>query len=157
MSTVVITAKQREALNAFRAALKPFMELDGSMTLNRLETLLAVYVEQFDDMSQLRDYVDDVHGMSKSAMSRMISWWSDEAYLQYKQDADGNLTVQDRPDGMGFLDIYPDPRDYRRRVIKVSEQGAEFGSRLAQGIIDTAAAFAEKWDAIEAAKENDNG
>ena len=134
----VLTAKQRDALNRFRKALKPFMELDGAMTLNRLETLLAVYVEQFDDMSQLRDYVDDTHGMSKSAMSRMVSWWSDEAYLQYKQDADGNLTVQDRPEGMGFLDIYPDPRDYRRRVIKVSEKGAEFGRNLADMVMENA-------------------
>lgn len=150
-----MTNKQREALEAFRAALKPFLDMDGSMTLNRLETLLAIYTQGITDMQTLREYIDETHGLSKSAMSRMVSWWSDEAYLQFTVDADGNQTVPNRPDGMGFIHITPDPRDYRRRDITISPRGEKFGQELAQGIIDKAAAFAEKWDAIEAAQSEE--
>lgn len=147
-----MTNKQREALAALRDALKPFMEMDGSMTLNRVETLLSVYVEGISDMQTLRTHIEQEHGLSKSALSRMVSWWGREAYLQFKTDADGNQIVPDRPEGMGFLEFTPDPRDYRRRDITITPEGEKFGNELAQGIIETAASFAEKWDAIEAAK-----
>jgi hypothetical protein len=125
------------------------MDMDGAMTLNRLEALLAVYSDGITDMQDLRNTVDTANGISKSALSRMVSWWSAEAYLQYKLDAEGNQVVPDRPEGMGFLDITPDPRDYRRRVISVTPEGDIFGSNLADGIIDSADSFRKRWKEFE--------
>ena len=144
-----MTNKQRDALRSLRAALKPFMDMDGSMTLNRLEALLAVYTDGITDMMDLREHVQSGPGISKSALSRMVSWWSAEAYLQYKTDAEGNQVVPDRPQGMGFLDITPDPRDYRRRVIAVTPEGDIFGSELADNIMNAADDFRNRWEGYE--------
>lgn len=136
-----MTNKQRDALNRFRQALRPFIEMDGAMTLNRLETLLAVYCEGFNDMQSLREYTDKEYKLSKSALSRMVSWWGDEAYLQFKNDDDGKATKGYRPEGMGFLRFDPDPMDYRRRTITVTPKGERFGSELADRIMDNARNF----------------
>lgn len=152
-----MTNKQREALAALRDALKPFMELDGSMTLNRVETLLSVYVEGISDMQTLREHAEKTHGLSKSALSRMVSWWGEEAYLQFKTDADGNQVVPDRPDGMGFLKFTPDPRDYRRRDITITPEGENFGQALADRLTSGAAEFTHRWEAIEEEKEKVHG
>lgn len=140
-----MTSKQREALTALRDALQPFMEMDGTMTLNRVETLLSVYIEGISDMYTLRTHIEQKHGLSKSALSRMVSWWSHEAYLQYKVDAEGNQVVPDRPEGMGFLSITLDPRDYRRKDISITPKGMHFGQTLANDIIEGANNFVEKW------------
>lgn len=141
-----MTNKQREALSALRAALKPFMEMDGSMTLNRIETLLSVYIDGISDMSTLRQHIETKHGLSKSALSRMISWWGHEAYLQYTVDSEGNQVVPDRPEGMGFLEFTPDPRDYRRKDISITPKGMRFGEELADSIINGSADFNTKWE-----------
>lgn len=130
-----MTNKQRDALNRFRKTLRTFIDLDGGMTLNRLETLLAVYCEGISDMQTLRDYADSEFGLSRSALSRMVSWWGDEAYLQFKNDAEGNATVPVRPEGQGFLRFEPDPLDYRRRTITVTPHGERFGANLADDIM----------------------
>ena len=140
-----MTNKQREALVALRDALQPFMEMDGTMTLNRIETLLSVYVDGISDMYTLRTHIEAKHGLSKSALSRMVSWWGHEAYLQFKVDAEGKQVVPDRPEGMGFLEFTPDPRDYRRKDITITPKGMHFGEALADSIIDGAVAFTEKW------------
>lgn len=144
-----MTNKQRDAILALRKALKPFMDMDGGMTLNRLEALLAVYTDGITDMQDLRSTVDTANGISKSALSRMVSWWSAEAYLQYKMDDEGNQVVPDRPKGMGFLDIQPDPRDYRRRVISVTAEGEIFGQQLADNIMEGAEDFRNRWKEFE--------
>lgn len=144
-----MTNKQRDAIRSLRTALKPFMDMDGGMTLNRLEALLAIYTDGITDMQDLRYTVDTATGISKSALSRMVSWWSAEAYLQYKLDAEGKQVVPDRPEGMGFLEISPDPRDYRRRVIAVTPEGDIFGQNLANGIMESAAEFHKRWKEFE--------
>lgn len=144
-----MTNKQREALALLREVLKPFMEMDGSMTLNRVETLLSVYVEGISDMQTLRTHIEEEHGLSKSALSRMVSWWGREAYLQFKTDADGNQIVPDRPEGMGFLEFTPDPRDYRRRDITITPEGEKFGSELADSMMQRADEFGRKWKQLE--------
>lgn len=144
-----MTNKQRDAILALRKALKPFMDMDGGMTLNRLEALLAIYTDGITDMQDLRSTVDTANGISKSALSRMVSWWSAEAYLQYKMDAEGNQVVPDRPQGMGFIDIKPDPRDYRRRVISITAEGEIFGQQLADNIMEGAEDFRNRWEEFE--------
>ena len=144
-----MTNKQREALSLLREALKPFMEMDGSMTLNRVETLLSVYVEGISDMQTLRTHIEEEHGLSKSALSRMVSWWGREAYLQFKTDGDGNQIVPDRPEGMGFLEFTPDPRDYRRRDITITPEGEKFGGELADNMMQWADEFGRKWKKLE--------
>lgn len=138
-----MTNKQRDALNRLRQAIRPFLLMDGGMTLNRLETLLAVYCEGITDMNTLRDYADKEFNLSRSALSRMVSWWGDEAYLQYRNDDEGNATVPDRPEGQGFLLFQPDPLDYRRRTITVTPKGERFGAELADQIMDSARKFVE--------------
>lgn len=133
-----MNAKQRDAIQSLRDILQLFMQLDSTMTLNRLETLLAVYCEGISDMGDLRDHMSNNHGLSKSALSRMVSWWGEEAYLQFKVDADGNSTIPVRPDGQGFLKFTPDPRDYRRRVITVEPEGEQFAKLLADLITSKA-------------------
>ena len=140
-----MTNKQREALALLREALKPFMEMDGSMTLNRVETLLSVYVEGISEMQTLRNHIEKEHGLSKSALSRMVSWWGKEAYLQFKTDADGNQIIPDRPEGMGFLEFTPDPRDYRRRDITITPEGGKFGTELADNMMQWAEDFGRTW------------
>ena len=140
-----MTNKQRDALKQLRTALMPFMEMDGSMTLNRVETLLSVYIEGFSDMYTLRHHIETKHGLSKSALSRMVSWWGHEAYLQFKVDEDGNQVVPERPEGMGFLEFTPDPRDYRRKDITITPKGNRFGEELADIIIEASAEYRERW------------
>ena len=142
-----MTNKQRAALAALREALKPFMEMDGSMTLNRVETLLSVYVEGISDMQTLRHHIEQEHGLSKSALSRMVSWWGREAYLQFKTDDEGNQIIPDRPEGMGFLEFTPNPRDYRRRDITITPKGETFGTDLADASSNFAQEYVEKWQA----------
>ena len=140
-----MTNKQREAIKLVRNAIKPFMEIDGAMSVNRLESLLAVLSEGFTDMMEVREYFEREHGLSKSALSRMISWWGDEAYLQFKTDAEGNQVIPDRPEGQGFLKFTPDPRDYRRRNVTVTPEGEQFGQAIAEGVIEDSADLTERW------------
>ena len=150
--------QQRDAIKSLRDALKPFMDLDGGMTLNRLEALLVLYTDGITDMLTLRDAVESSAGISKSAMSRMVSWWSDEAYLQYKVDDEGRQVVPDRPEGQGFIKIEPDPRDYRRRVISITPAGEHFGCKLADDIMAAGDAYAARWKtgAVQNQKKDDS-
>lgn len=142
-----MNAKQRESLEILREALKPFVELDGTMTLNRLIALLSVYIEGIADMVDLREYVEAEYGLSRSALSRQVSWWGDEAYLQFKNDAEGNAVVPVRPDGQQFLEFKPDPRDYRRRTITVTPKGEQFAQALADKISENVKEHMSRWPA----------
>ena len=142
-----MNAKQRESIRILRSAIKPFIEIDGAMSVNRLEALLAVLSEGFTDMLDVREYFEREHGLSKSALSRMISWWGDEAYLQFKTDEDGNQVIPDRPEGQGFLKFTPDPRDYRRRNVTVTPEGEQFGQAIADNLAVQFEEHAERWQA----------
>ena len=125
---------EKEALNLVREILRPLVLMDKNMTINRFMSLLDVIVENIDDMYDLRDYAEKNYDLSKSGLSRMVSYWGPEAYLQYKNDADGKPTIPVRPEGQNFLEFPPDPRDYRRRQIKVTPKGEQFAQQLAAKI-----------------------
>ena len=124
----------KEALDLVRKILRPLVLMDKNMTINRFMSLLDVIVEEIDDMYDLRDYAEKNYDLSKSGLSRMVSYWGSEAYLQYKNDADGKPTIPVRPEGQNFLEFVPDPRDYRRRMIKVTPKGTQFAEDLAMKI-----------------------
>jgi len=132
--TLTMRKDDKEALDLVRKILRPLVLMDKQMTINRFMALLDVIVEEIDDMYDLRDYAEKNYDLSKSGLSRMVSYWGPEAYLQYKNDADGNPTIPVRPEGQNFLEFTPDPRDYRRRMIKVTPKGTQFAEDLAMKI-----------------------
>lgn len=142
-----MNAKQRESLMLLRDALKPFADMDGTMTVNRITSLLAVYIEGIADMIDLREHMEAEYGLSRSALSRQVSWWGDEAYLQFKNDAQGNAIVPVRPEGQQFLAFKPDPRDYRRRTITITPKGEQFAQALADKITADSEEHVAKWQA----------
>ena len=132
--TLTMKKDDKEALDLVRKILRPLVLMDKQMTINRFMALLDVIVEEIDDMYDLRDYAEKNYDLSKSGLSRMVSYWGPEAYLQYKNDADGKPTIPVRPEGQNFLEFTPDPRDYRRRMIKVTPKGTQFAEDLAMKI-----------------------
>ena len=142
-----MNAQQRESLMILRDALKPFADMDGSMSVNRITSLLAVYIDGIADMIDLREHMEAEYGLSRSALSRQVSWWGDEAYLQFVNDAEGNPVVPVRPDGKQFLEFRPDPRDYRRRTITVTPKGEIFAQDLANKITDDMKEHVDRWQA----------
>lgn len=121
----------KDALRKLRKALKPFIDIDGAMTLNRVEAFLAVLSEDITDMMDLRHHLEEYAGITRSASSRMASHWGEQAYLQFLSDKDGNPTIPVRPEGARFLRFDPDPRDHRRRKITVTPQGEQFAASVA--------------------------
>jgi DNA-binding MarR family transcriptional regulator len=96
-------------------------ELDPQMSILNLNAFLTTAVnEDVATMMDLRDQLDN-YGGTRSNVSRNISYWADK---QWRRE-DGT-----RPDGHGFVKSIPDPEDYRRRLLLLTQKGHAFCDEL---------------------------
>ena len=97
-------------------------ELDPQMSILNLNAFLTTAVkEDVKTMMDLRDNLKN-YGGTRSNVSRNISYWADK---QWRRE-DGT-----RPDGHGFVKSIPDPEDYRRRLLILTQKGHAFCDELA--------------------------
>ena len=96
-------------------------KLDPQMSILNLNAFLTTAVkEDVKTMTDLRDNLKN-YGGTRSNVSRNISYWADK---QWRRE-DGT-----RPDGHGFVKSIPDPEDYRRRLLILTQKGHAFCDEL---------------------------
>lgn len=110
-------------IKALHAVLQDVLRIDPFMTVTRLDALLTFAVD--GDITTIQDLTDVLSrkGISKSAISRNLSYWTDE---QWKR-MDGT-----RPIGEDFIELRNDPVDLRRKKMDLTGRGSNWLDQLSE-------------------------
>lgn len=95
------------------------------MPITRALSILNVWIEDIDELRDLRDFNFKRYGLSDSATSRLTSWWTDQSY---RYTAPDGRTIC--CEGHQALEYRPDPFDGRRKRLVLTEKGAQFARAL---------------------------
>lgn len=130
--------RERDALVAARDVLEAFAFLGSKtgevsnaardMPISRALSLLNVWIEGADELRQLRQVNRERYGLSDSATSRLISWWSEEK--QHPKDMSHN-----------YLDVRSDPTDGRQKLLFTNVYGRAFRKALQELVMSRAHAL----------------
>lgn len=135
-----------EALRLVRGVLEEFAYLNchgqrgadnidqtaRDMPITRALSILNVWIEDIDELRDLKDFNFKRYGLSESATSRLTSWWTDQSYRYTAPD--GRKIYYE---GHRALEYRPDPLDGRRKQLVLTEKGAQF----ARALLDTIEKF----------------
>lgn len=116
----------KKELKAFHAAVKACMEIDPYMAISRIDAFLTYANDpEVQTIADLQDTLRRTTGLAASSVSRNVSFWTETIY----KHRDGS-----RPEGAGFIQLIPDPADYRRRIILMTAKGEQFIDKITGAI-----------------------